>query len=69
MTFVIKLNLKTQIGQRLSCRLIISTFFHLEESVKDDVDFLKASIKKGTHLSASGWIYDSDVKGLLDFFF
>jgi carbonic anhydrase len=34
------------------------TFPHLEESVKDDVDFLKASklLKNGTHLS--GWIYD-----------
>lgn len=33
-------------------------FPHLEESVKDDINFLKASklLKAGTHLS--GWIYD-----------
>ena len=45
-------------------------FPHLEESVKDDVEYLKESklLKKGTHLS--GWIYDvTQGKVCLDFFF
>lgn len=43
-------------------------FPHLEESVKDDVEYLKGSklLKKGTHLS--GWIYDvTQGKVCLDF--
>ena len=45
------------------------TFPHLEESVKDDVEFLKGSklLKKGTQLS--GWVYDVTTgKVCLDFF-
>ena len=45
-------------------------FPHLEESVKDDVEYLKGSklLKKGTHLS--GWIYDvTQGKVCLRFFF
>lgn len=46
------------------------TFPKLEESVKDDVDYLKGSqlLKKGTHLS--GWVYDvTNGKVCLEFHF